>query len=230
MAVRANVGRTLNPEKLRYVTEHFHELQGLASVLLGAFFLVSPMEDLFWINWPLRGWLFLLVFGAEITGVHYVRQYYRHRFGSVESRSPTAKQFAIFVSGLVVLLLFGRPLGRYADSIISRGQSTLPNAFFPLTFPTLFWFAVLCGNIRHHPQREDVHKMYFLSLGAFAWTLVAIYSLLRPDIMPLMFWKILNACWLGISLIAMGLYDHMTLVRLLPKRIPEEEGGGGDND
>lgn len=226
----ADAGSTLNAERLKYVTEHFHELQGLTSVLLGAYFLAWPMQELFWANWPFRGWLFVLVFAGEIAAVHYVRRYYRRRFGWVEPRGPTVKQLAIFLLVLFLLLLFGRPLGRYADSIIFHVQSPISNAFFPFTFPILFWLAVLGTNIRRHPQQEDVYKMYFLSLGAFAWTLVALYTLRRPDILPLMFWKTLNSCWLGASLIAMGLYDHLTLVRLLPKRVDTHDEEGADNE
>jgi hypothetical protein len=34
-------------------------------------------------------------------------------------------------------------------------------------------------------------------------------------------WKILNTGGFGLSLIATGLYDHIILVRTLPKRVPE---------
>jgi len=220
----------ITTERLKYVTEHFKALQGLRSVLVGLFLLLPPMQDLYWPNWPFRGWFFLLVLAALMASAHYIRRYYRCRFGWVEPRAPTNKQSAIFLLVLFLLLLFGRSLGRYADSIIAHVQLTVPDTAFPYTFPVLFWVAALCTSVRRHPQQEDQYRIYFLSLGAFAWALVALYALRRPGIMPLMFWKTLNACWLGISLIAIGLYDHMTLVRLLPKRIPGDDDGGIDND
>ncbi len=35
------------------------------------------------------------------------------------------------------------------------------------------------------------------------------------------FWKVLNAGGIGLSLMAMGLYDHVVLIRALPKRVAE---------
>lgn len=217
-------------ERLKYVTEHFGALQGLRSVLVGAFLLLLPIEDLYWGSWPLRGWLFLFVLAALLATACYVPQYYRRRFGWVESRGSTNWQSVVFLSLCFLLLLFGRPLGRYADSIIGHVQSTIRYPAFPFTFPVLFWFALLCTNVRRHPQQEDRYRIYFFSLGTLCWALVALYALRRPDIMLIMFWKTLNACWIGISLIAIGLHDHMTLVRLLPKRTPEADNGRIDND
>jgi hypothetical protein len=57
---------------------------------------------------------------------------------------------------------------------------------------------------------------------------VFLFPLQHPAITQLLFWRILSAGWLGISFMAIGLYQHMALVRLLPKKNQEEKEGDGD--
>ena len=216
-----NAEATFGAERLRYVTRRFQALQGLTWVALGAMMLLIRLEDLHGDGWSDLAWLlFWLTFA---TTVHYIPNYYRRRFGSVEPLGPSNKQAAVFVLVMLVLLLFGRPIGRYADSIVAHLQSMISEPAHPATiFPALFWFALWCTSLRWHPQQEDRYRMYFLSLGIFAWTFVAIYPLWHPSVTNTALWRTLNAGWLGISLIAVGIYDHMTLVRLLPNRVEDD--------
>jgi hypothetical protein len=125
-----------------------------------------------------------------------------------------------------VLLFFGRPIGRYADSIIAVVQSMIPA--HPLTFsPALSWSLYLCASFRRNPQREDFYKMYFLASGALAWAFAAFYPMWHPDATHPALCKFLNEGWMGLSFIAWGLYDHLTLVRLMPRRIDNYKD---DND
>ena len=53
---RTDAEVALDPHRLRYLTENFTGLQGLNFVLLGAFFLLSAMEEVYGASWPIRGW------------------------------------------------------------------------------------------------------------------------------------------------------------------------------
>jgi len=220
----ADAGCKLNPERLKYVTEHFHELQGLTNIAMGAgFLLFFSLRDVYPDPWP---WLSILLSVLPLLALYYLPKYYRRRFGWIEPRSMTNKQFVLFLMVLLVLLFFGRPIGRYADSILADVQSMIPP--HAVTFsPALYWTLYLCLRSRKNPHQEDVYRMYFVASGALAWALVALYPIWNPDAIHPALWKFLNDGWFGLSFIALGLYDHLTLVRLMPKRIEKLED---DND
>ena len=242
MEARANVGPALNAEKLRYVTEHFHQLQGLTLVVSGAFILLPTMNDLVWDRLPVRGWVLTLIRAALIAAYvvafryflniwEYIPEYYRRRYGLVEPRkagkwSKTESVGCLF--GILLFLLsflmyvfFGRQIGRYADSILADVQSMIPH---PVTFlPVTMWFLYMCASFPRNPHQEDFYKMYFLASGMLAWAFATLYPMWHPDAMHPTLWKFLNDSWMGLSLIAWGLYDHLTLVRLMPRRIRNEE-------
>jgi hypothetical protein len=69
--------------------------------------------------------------------------------------------------------------------------------------------------------------MFFLASSALAWAITGLYALRHADAVHFTLWKFLNNGWLGLSFIALGLYNHYTLVRLMPQRIENEEH---DND
>ena len=219
----ADVGSALNAERLRYVTEHFYQLQGLTLVGLGGALLVPEgFLDIL----PLRGWLraltVLVLAAAFIATLRYLPKYYRCRFGWIEPRSMTNRQFVFLLLGLLALLFFGRPIGHHADSIIADIQFMIPA--HPVTFsPAALWLFLLCVSFRKNLCQEELYRMYFMASGALGWALVALYPIWNPDAMHPALWRLLNAGWLGVSLIALGLYDHLTLVRLMPERIENPE-------
>jgi len=84
--------------------------------------------------------------------------------------------------------------------------------------PVLYWFAVLCaaGTNRSHFAR--LRWVSFSACFDLLWTGVLVFLPIRhPEILQEPLWRVLNAGWFGIMML-LGLYDHLTLVRLLPGR------------
>jgi hypothetical protein len=49
------------------------------------------------------------------------------------------------------------------------------------------------------------------------WTGVLVFLPLRePKVTQQTLWRILNAGWLGVSMVLLGVYNHLTLVHFLP--------------
>jgi hypothetical protein len=214
-----DVGGQLDPQRLKYITEHFHSLQGLTWVVLGVSSLAVSVDDVYGYRLPaLVGQILLFV--PFLATARYVNRYYRRRFGWIEPRGPTNRQALVFLAAWLVLLFFGRDVGYYGGLIGDVMQSMIPDPSHHVTLaPVLIWFVFLCANLRHHPGQEDLYRIYFFGSGLLIWILVAVYPLWNLDLHPTMVWKGLNAGWLGISMIAIGLYGHMTLVRLMPQRV-----------
>ena len=82
VAERTVTDPTLEPQRLKYLTENFSTLQGLIWVAWGAVALVQPMQEIYGASWPIHGWLPLLacLAGFVVVG-YYIPRYYRRRFG-----------------------------------------------------------------------------------------------------------------------------------------------------
>jgi len=228
MKAHATVGNAEpNYARLRYVTENFQSLQGLTWVAFGSAFFLSSIEDV--VGQALPFWLLLVPMVLIFAAVRYVPKYYESRFGSVEPRSPSNKHAVIFLLVLLALALFGRPLGRYLDSVIPQGINQIHLLISDLDhrtnlLPVIFWTALLCAMVLRQSRfasRLDIpFGLACLLFWAFA---LVFYPLRHPDVTKLTFWKVLNAGWFGISMIVTGLYDHLTLVALLPMRVRERD-------
>ena len=228
MKAHATVGSAEpNYARLRYVTENFQALQGLTWVALGSAFFLSSIKDA--VGQPLPFWLQLLAVALMVAAVRYIPKYYQSRFGSVEPRSPSNKHAVIFLLVLLALGLFGRPLGRYLDSVIPQANNQIHGTISDPDhranlLPVIFWTVLLCARgfrPSRFASRLDVpFNLVCLLFWAFA---LVFYPLRYPDFTNLTLWKILNAGWFGISMIVTGLYDHLTLVELLPRRVRERD-------
>ncbi|MGB6387358.1 MAG: hypothetical protein WBD25_16730 [Terriglobales bacterium] len=133
----ADARSALSAERIKYVTEHFHELQGLTSVALGTGFLLT--DSLRYVYPDHSPWLVLLWLPIFLA-FRYLPKYYQRRFGWVEPQAThmTNKQFVFLLLVLLALLFFGRPIGRYADSIVADVDSMIPA--HPVTFlPAILW-------------------------------------------------------------------------------------------
>jgi hypothetical protein len=58
-------------------------------------------------------------------------------------------------------------------------------------------------------------------LGLLAAISVALLPIWDPGVEKLEIWKILNAGGFGLSFIAIGIDEHIVLLRALPKRVAE---------
>jgi hypothetical protein len=226
----ADVDGKLDPQRLRYITEHFHSLQGLTWVVMGASILVVSVDEIYGYRLPNLVWRMLLWVPVVATA-RYIRRYYQRRFGWIEPRGPSNTEAVTFLVAFPVLLFFGRDIAYWGGLIGDVMQSMIPDPAHHVTVaPVLVWFVFFCANIRHHTEQEDLYRIYFFGSGMLVWTLLALYPLWNPYVLPTGVWKSLNAGWLGITMIAIGLYGHMTLVRLMPQGVVEDNDSSEGNE
>lgn len=220
-------------ERLGYVTRLLGGQQGLYTALFGTvlFFMsveksgIGPAD-----GGLLPAWLPWIV-GLGILLAAYKRwipKYYQQRFGSVQALEPSAKWFGLFLLTLLVLLFIGQPLARYLDprfsSFADRFHVMISDPAHQINLaPSFFWMAVFLSRLRWHMRRWERQESYFLIGGLVASSSIAIYGMLQPEARQLTIWKILNAGGFGLSLMVMGLFDHIALVRALPKRFAEDD-------
>lgn len=169
-------------------------------------------------------WLALLVGGWRIYLADWIPEYYKRRFGSVHAaREPWSKWDALLFLAFLVLLVIGWPIAHYLP-IASRLLGSLhtmisdPAGQIDLS-PSLLWIAAFCGSLRFRMRQ----RLYFVFVGMIGFASFVSYAVWYPDAKQLVFWKILNAGGLGLTFIALGLYDYISLVVLLPKRVAEGE-------
>lgn len=214
-------------ERLRYITENFQSLQGLTWVALGAVFFLTSSEDVSGIALP--WWLGLLIVPLGIAAFRYIPKYYEQRFGSVEPRYPSNTHAVIFLIVILVLAFCGRSIGRYADSVVPQvsnkihGMISDPDHRANLS-PILFWVVLVFAGPSRRPKDLVRVRLAFDFACLLLWIVVsAFFPLRHPDVTHLTLWRILDAGWLGISMILVGLYEHLTLLRLVPARFRASE-------
>ena len=215
---------SVDHERLKYVTGLLgSQQQGLNTVLFGTF--VFLMEGPF--IWPrgraidLACWAGLVVFVAAWR--RWIPKYYQKRFGHVQAHEMSAKQFAILLLVFVSLFFFGQTIARYLDPVASSFLGSVhmrmsdPSHQINLV-PSFFWLASLFAGLL---WRRRIDSLWLGFLGLLVFLAIALFPMWHPGAERLVMWKILNAGGFGLSLMAMGLYDHIVLVRALPKRVAE---------
>jgi ATP/ADP translocase len=162
------------------------------------------------------------------AAVWYVPRYYRSRFGSVEPLSPSNRNAVIFLLVLLALGLFGGPLARYLDSVLVPQASNEIHSMISdpdhrtNLLPVVFWIVLLCARLFRRSRFASYLDVSFDLACLLFWAFALVfYPLRHPDVTRLTFWKVLNVGWFGISMIMAGLYDHLTLVELVPRRARE---------
>jgi hypothetical protein len=217
-------------ERLRYVTENFQFLQGLTSVWVGGVMVFLGAQDVPGVVFP--WWLALLGMGFCLATIRYlpdIDKYYEQRFGSVESRvGPPNALFPIVVLVLLVMFLviifFGPVVGRYLDSIILQISNEAHRMIFDPDHranlsPALWLFVFLYPGVSRRTSGLQRLRTFFYCASLLLWTgVLTLLPLQHPEVTQQTLWKILNACWFGITLMLFGLYDHLALILLLPKR------------
>lgn len=219
-------------ERLRDATRILGGQQGLYTVCFGAVLLLPELDHV-WNG--LTGWWAVLV-GLGVLAIYlaalkrWIPSYYQKRFGHVEAQGPSVKQFAVFLFVIVALFFFGEPLAHHADPMIAgfvdRRHTMISDSNHQINlWPLLFWILVCFSSVRVHPRRMRTPGLYFHLSGLLGATSVALYPMWHPGATRIWLWRVLNAGGIGLSFIAMGSYDHFTLVRVLPNR-----GSGDDNE
>jgi hypothetical protein len=217
-------------ERLRYVTRIYAGQQGLYTVLLGASLLLIELGD----AWRGEGLWGLLDFLVTMGGLwiylaayqRWIPKYYQKRFGHVEPRQPSAIWFAIFLGLIVVLLFLGRSFAHRIDPVISSFGERLhlmisDPAHQINLWPSFFWTTLFIINLGRNLRSMGRQNLFFLLCGTLGFSSVVLIAMWHPDARQGVLWRALNAGGIGLSLVALGLYDHITLVRMLPKRAEE---------
>jgi hypothetical protein len=212
-------------ERLKYVTRLLSSPPGLNTAILGTIvFLVNVGEILhsasgWWAALSNLAWLALLVGVLRIYAADRIPEYYKQRFGSVQAaRKPVSKWSAVFFLALPILLL----IAQYFEPVASRLHLMISEPARQVNlWPSVLWAGLLCGSLRWHMSSIERQRLYFLLVGMLGFASIVSYAIWHPAAKQLGLWKILNAGGLGLSLIALGLYDHIVLVRALPKRVVE---------
>jgi hypothetical protein len=229
-----SIGRAApDHDRLKYVIRLLASQQGLNTALLGALiFLLNVDEVLNWLHGWWRflagmAWLALLVGGFRIFIADRVPKYYERRFGSVQAaRVPGSRWNALFglavLLAFAVLLFFGRPIAHYFDPVASHLHMMISDPDRQINlWPSVYWVLLLCGALRWHMSSIERQRLYFLLVGTLGCASIISSAIWHQDAKQLGLWKILNAGGFGLSLIALGLYDHIVLVRALPKTVAE---------
>jgi hypothetical protein len=220
---------SVDHERLRYVTSMLAGRQGLHMVLLGIpLFLMDVIGALNpptgWLRWLTGfGIVGILVISIQAYRGDWVSRYYRQRFGYVESREMSARQFAILLLVFVGLFFFGQPVARlvapFGSAFLGRVHLLISDPSHRVDLRASFlWMAFSIGSTSR--RRVDSRWLCF-SFGLLASISVALFPMWHPDAEKLELWRILNAGGMGLTFIILGLYDHIVLVRALPKRVAE---------
>ena len=227
----ANYEVPVDHGRLRYVTSLLGSQQGLNTALVGTLlFFVNTWEIL---DWP--GWWGLLAWVAGVAGLRiycvaferWVPDYYERRFGTVQpAQKPWSKWGALGFLALVVLLVIGWPVAHYfgpvASSLLGRLHMMISDPARQISLsPSLLWMLLLCRSLRCPMSGIERQRLYFQLVGMVGFASIVSFAIWHPDAKQLVWWKVLNAGGLGLSFIAVGLYDHISLVLLLPKRVEE---------
>jgi hypothetical protein len=216
-------------ERLRNVTRILGARQGLYTVLFGMIWLLKELGDV----WEWReGWLSLrLSLPAGIAIVilanrRWIPRYYRKRFGHVEPREISAKQFGVFLGVIILLMFFGEPLAHRVDPMVSSVSNHLHLAISDPAHkvdlaPSFFWAVMLISGLVGDWRSIEWKKLFFVFCGMLAFTSIVLVPIWFPEARQARLWQLFNAGGFGLSLIALGLHDHITLVLMLPKRIAD---------
>ena len=217
-------GASIDPRRLKFVTENLAALQGLNTVAVGAAMFLLSIEDIWNLPWWARlisGSLQLVFLIIVARGL--VVKYYERRFGRVEpkAKSSTTRREAIGCLTTILLiaaaLMWGRQLEVWVDATLigdPSGQIRL--------LALLVWTIWLSKSARRDPSIDPRGPLFYF-VGLVVSVAVAFYPKWYPGVIQSMLWRTLNEGSFWLTFIALGLRDHFVLVRALPKNRSDDE-------
>ena len=202
------------PDRLRLVTQNFRELQGLRWVLFGVTFAIFNLS----LPWSAqRPWVLIPIILPMGIIAKYLDRYYERRFGRIET-SPEPEMWR-----LVRALMAGLPVaGVIVGATLTRHIVHPDPKRIALSF-LLMWVSIFCYVFSSRLQLLSLRKRYLVPTFV-AGTIVALYPILcSMDSAMFSLWKELIAGLIPLSMIIVGLCDHVVLLRLMPKPASEDD-------
>ena len=188
------MSRRWDPDHLRLVVEHFHDLQGLKSTAVGAslagvfgVWLVAGPASWSDENWGLTA-LFLAAFGLMVLPIHWLERYYERRFGRVRSARQgwTSREMTWPLLGALSATL-GREMG----------------------FGFVPYFCCVGGYYLWLSVRGAPHRWHCL-IGTASGLIAALLTAASPDPVDLRI-TATGFSLIGCAMVAIGLVDHSLL-------------------
>jgi hypothetical protein len=221
----ADPGVAVDAGRIKYVTEHFQQLQGLGTAALGASWtMIELVMDLrrpdSWLICVALAICAVFTMGAVLWAYRtdYFDRYYRRRFGAIEPKPVPSRSGVPSKSGIFAAL--------FAFVAVIVAVSALRLEQFLLLAFSLSSVGTLLGMLRSREKSGDPRNMYLLPANlAMVW----IYSYPMwhtPDSGHAAVWKILVDFAMPVFFLVTGLCDHLLLLRLMPKRISEDDYDG----
>jgi hypothetical protein len=223
----ADAQNKLDPERLRSTTANFSGLQGLnlrglTFAVFGASLAAMQMANVYWKSGLWDGLVDLASIGLFVASLIYVPRYYRRRFGWVRPRPASVPRWGsefsfgqMFIRVFLLLVTFF-----VLWMFVHVGGREL--------MPLVIWFMVLCvlPCLMWFSQSKDGQRPYYIFpvlLTVIAVAFITFYPVWHwVDAKQLLLWKTLTAGSLGLGCVVLGVYDHIMLVRLIPKRVAED--------
>jgi hypothetical protein len=230
-------GMLVDRERLTYATRAVNG-RYLLMVWIGTFFFLNECLDELGYMWsgPVRllvalAKVALLVIFAMAIQRDWIDGYYKKRFGSVEAPrlSPKeAKTFVLSVVFVLLLLFFYWPLTHYLGPPTSRVADRVHAMMSDTThqinlWPSCYWLALFLATLRRRPGRIERQNQFLALLELTASAFIVSVAVWHAGVRQSELWRILNAGGLWLSFIAWGLFEHIRLTRLLPKRASEHD-------
>jgi hypothetical protein len=209
----------LDPERLRRITAIFAEREsGLGFAAFGLSFVVNQMISTYWhgSRWSVLGLLPLV--GAFLAWRIWIPRYYASRFGWVQNKLPVRP-----TTDIVLLVFLGLLFTSFFVANLLQSVIKVPINFLTLVQSILFLCAILSiaftARGRAMPARLAIWSVLAGAQGLFA----ALPFWIPLDPTQFVLWELLNASSWGILITVMGLSNHITMVRLLPKSIHKDD-------
>jgi hypothetical protein len=210
---------SLDRERLAWIAKTVAVQGGIGTASLGAMLFVMEITDVF-------RWVFLIMLPVVVLYYfayqRWIPDYYQKRFGRVEAREPTGKGCVIALAILFGLFLFSLFFGGVAIRYLSSVSGWIHLMIFDPAhqinlLPLALWTGLFLSSLASRPSKTERQQRYFLFLGMVAFAFVTFIAVWDPGVRQIALWRILNAGGPGLTLIALGLHDHIRLLVLLPK-------------
>lgn len=204
-------------ERIRYVTQNYERLQGLKVLPVGVFMLMISALTLFRLDLPgmtpeEEGTLFgVLLFFGGLFGLLVAVLIGWVIGGRYERRYGKARRLRLSRRALVLIFV-----GTVAFYVADTVDAALPIPFYPS-----YLILGAAGVVFWWPERR--FRSHYLAAAA-VFVIVGLLPLL--GVLPENYAEVPGLIFLllGLSTIAVGLLDHLLLVRTM-KQLPEEEDG-----